>query len=96
VRKRWIQDREGNLIPAEEYQRPADAGFFVIPDIQPYKSMCDGTMITSRSKHREHLKVHGVVEVGNDLDNAKRKPMTPPPGLKETIIRIANEKLRYK
>lgn len=38
----------------------------VMGDIQPYRSMITGEMITSRSQHREHLKAHGMVEVGND------------------------------
>ena len=43
---------------------------YVQPDIQPYKSMVDGSMITSRSQHRRHLKAHGCEEVGTD-DPAK-------------------------
>lgn len=35
-------------------------------DIQPYKSMVTGEMITSRSRHREHLRRHGLRELGND------------------------------
>ena len=38
----------------------------VIADIDPYVSMIDGSVITSRSKHREHLQAHGCVEVGNE------------------------------
>ena len=37
-------------------------------DIKPYKSMITGEEIKSRSQHREHLKKHGCVEVGNDTD----------------------------
>lgn len=38
----------------------------VINDIQPYKSMQTGEMITSRSTHRNHLKQHGLIEIGNE------------------------------
>jgi len=38
----------------------------IIPDIQPYKSQIDGSMIESRTKHRSHLKQHGCIEVGNE------------------------------
>lgn len=38
----------------------------VMPDIKPYRSMLTGELITSRSRHREHLKEHGYEEVGND------------------------------
>lgn len=38
----------------------------VIKDIDPYISQIDGSVITSRSQHRDHLKAHGCVEVGNE------------------------------
>ena len=38
----------------------------VIKDIDPYVSQIDGSVITSRSQHRDHLKAHGCVEVGNE------------------------------
>ena len=38
----------------------------VMPDIKPYKSMATGEEIKSRSQHREHLKQHGLVEIGNE------------------------------
>lgn len=66
---------------------------FVAGDLQPYQSMVDGSMITSRSQHRSHLKQHGLVEVGNETQHLKAKPMTPPPGLKETLIDVVNSKL---
>jgi hypothetical protein len=45
----------------------------VMSDIQPYRSMIDGSLITSRSQHRAHLKAHGCVEVGNE-PMAPKKP----------------------
>lgn len=65
---------------------------YVAGDIQPYRSMIDGSIIESRSRHREHLKAHGCFEVGNE--KLSSKPLTAPPGLKETLIQVANEKLR--
>lgn len=38
----------------------------IIPDIHPYKSMVTGEMIMSRSTHRNHMKDHNVIEVGNE------------------------------
>lgn len=46
---------------------------YVVADIQPYRSMIDGTMITSRSQHREHLKAHNCFEVGNETKYLKGK-----------------------
>jgi hypothetical protein len=37
-----------------------------VRDIGEYKSPIDGTVITSRSAHRDHLKTHDVIEVGNE------------------------------
>ena len=37
-----------------------------MPDIKPYKSMLTGEIVNSRSRHREHLRERGYVEVGND------------------------------
>lgn len=45
----------------------------IIRDIGEYQSPLDGTMITSRSAHREHVRRHDVVEVGNE----KIGSMTP-------------------
>lgn len=38
----------------------------VVADIQPYQSQLTGEMISSRSQHRDHLKSHGCIEVGNE------------------------------
>jgi len=94
---RYIQDPiTHELIPADQYAPCTESSITVMGDIQPYKSMIDGTIITSRSKHREHLRAHGCIEVGNDssVNNPHRKPLDSPKGLKETLIRVANEKLR--
>ena len=45
--------------------------FNVIRDIDPYKSMITGEMIDSRSKHREHLRKHNCIEVGNEKMETK-------------------------
>ncbi len=46
----------------------------VIRDIEPYKSMINGEMITSRSRHRDHLRAHGCIEVGNEVKAAMKRP----------------------
>jgi hypothetical protein len=38
----------------------------VLNDIQPYRSMQTGEMITSRSTHKAHLRQHGLIEIGNE------------------------------
>lgn len=56
----------------EKGAEPASEGVMVMPDIEPYQSMIDGSMITSRSEHRAHLKQHGCVEVGNEAHTIAR------------------------
>lgn len=63
---RYIQHPETNeLIPADEYIRPKRNAHYIMPDISPYDSIITGEKITSRSWHREHLKRHNCVEVGD-------------------------------
>ena len=67
MRKSWIYI-EGVAI---EKTVIAPKHHYVMPDIQPYQSMADGSMITSRSKHREHLRAHNCFEVGNEKMESK-------------------------
>lgn len=93
MRHRYIQDRDGRLIEVTENYKPEPrkTSYQVMPDIQPYKSMVDGTIINSRSRHREHLRDHGCVEIGNDSSlNHEPRPLKSPPGLKDALIRSAN------
>lgn len=93
TRRSWIQDPVTHkLIPKEEYESPPEAGFFVMGDINPYKSMVTGEMIQGRAQHREHLRRHDVVEVGNDFDKRPQKRPEPPKGLKETLIQVLNSR----
>lgn len=67
MRQRYIQDPVSlRLVPAEEYRGPGVQTHMVIGDIQPYKSMATGEMIMGRAQHREHLKQHRLIEVGNE------------------------------
>jgi len=38
---------------------------YLMPDKQPYLSPLDGSYVTSRSTHREHMRKHGVIEAGD-------------------------------
>ena len=102
MRKRYVY-RDGEMVEVGADYQPElrQSSWQVMPDIKPYQSMIDGREITSRSRHREHLKAHGCVEVGNEtkhLMNTQRGngPLTPPPGLKQQIAEIAAEKLRRR
>ena len=102
MRYRWVYGDDGHIVAQfeddrcvyvdESFKTPAALSFQVMPDIQPYRSMIDGSVISSRSRHREHLRAHGCVEVGNDSSLYRPpKPLESPPGLKEKIIRAVNE-----
>lgn len=57
----------------KEKQQKVILGCYLVNDIEPYQSMIDGTMITSRSQHRAHLKEHGATELGNELAYMERR-----------------------
>jgi hypothetical protein len=68
------------------------------PDIQPYQSQIDGSWITSRSKHRNHLKEHRCIEVGNDVPMQHKTleiSRESQEQRKRAIAEIAYAKLRY-
>jgi tRNA U34 5-carboxymethylaminomethyl modifying enzyme MnmG/GidA len=75
-----------------ERKRGKDGRYhYIIPDIQPYKSMIDGRMITSRSEHRLHLKANNCIEVGNE-DPAQHVKREQPKNTRLEVLRhqIAN------
>lgn len=95
----YIQDKEtGKFIPAHEWEAKygtnsrGKTSWQVMPDISPYKSIIDGREISSRSRHRAHLKENGCIEVGNE----KQTPNTIPevPNLKADIVESC-KKLGY-
>lgn len=88
----------GELIEVgQDYTPEPRSDIHIMGDIKPYQSMIDGSWITSRSKHREHLRAHDCVEIGNDSSlHRKPQPLHSPPGLKQTLIEVANEKLRRR
>ncbi len=73
MRKSYVQI-DGVLY--EKGTEPTSEAPLVMPDIKPYKSMINGEMITSRSRHREHLKAHGCQELGNEPLKYLDKPYT--------------------
>lgn len=81
----------------KQMQRIITAPSMVMDDIAPYRSMVTGEMITSRARHREHLRDHGMTEVGNEtkyLNN--RKVPALPSGVKEALIRATFDEYRKR
>ena len=96
VRGKFIFDEEKKeFVPADEFVRGGSgATHYVMGDLQPYKSMVTGEMIMGRAQHRDHLRQHNVIEVGNEVKYiSQRKEVKPPPGLKRTIAEIVNSRL---
>lgn len=57
---------------------PERRGLYVVPDIKPYVSPLDGSFVGGRRQHRDHMRAHGVIEVGNEKPTrAKYKPLPP-------------------
>ena len=92
MKRRYVQIKGELVEVGNDWTAEPRHEYHVMPDIKSYKSMIDGSEITSRSKHREHLRANQCVEVGNDSSLwRKPKPLSSPPGLKEKIIRAVNQ-----
>ena len=69
----------------------------VMSDIEGYVSQVDGSWIKSRSHHRNHLKQHRMIELGNDVP-MQHKPIEfsrkSNEARKRQIAEMAYEKLR--
>ncbi len=95
TRGSFVQDpKTGKLVPKDEYIDESIPAPYVIGDIQPYKSMQTGEMITSRSHHRTHLRQHGLIEIGNEVKAAmtQHRPKDDREGRRRTIAEVLNAK----
>ena len=62
MRKTYVI-REGKLAPKHEVRSSAHN---VIGDIEPYESVITGERIGGRRQHKDHLRDHSCIEVGNE------------------------------
>jgi len=96
VRGSWVWDNaQGKMVDKNEYVREEVNAPVVLGDIQPYRSMATGEMITSRSTHRNHLKQHGLIEVGNETKHLEKPQPKADNRLKEQIASEVYAKLKY-
>lgn len=65
----WVY-RDGKLVEKTGDVSRGTSGLQIVPDIQPYRSMITGERISSRSRHRDHLRDHDCIEVGNEKMSA--------------------------
>lgn len=70
------------------------SGIQIIKDIEPYKAigLPGAPVITSRKHHRDALRAHGLIEVGNE--KIKQQYQAPPPPSDD--IKRAMDRLGYK
>lgn len=63
----------------------------VMEDMKPYRSPLDGSIVSSRAEHRNHMRKHDVIEVGNEkLTRPMQKPYDSG-NLKQDIARAIEE-----
>lgn len=48
------------------FHSQGSSGIQVVKDIEPYRSVITKEIIGGRKQHRDHLKAHGCIEVGNE------------------------------
>lgn len=97
--KKLVEIQDGRVVWAsEEYTEAQEPNApMVMGDIPAYQSQIDGSMITSRGQHRNHLRQHNCIEIGNETQFLNKPPpkLKSPDGLKEMLIHQAHQKLRY-
>jgi hypothetical protein len=59
--------RNGEFVEKSKAPPPETKSVHVISDVQPFISPIDRSLISSRSQIREHERIHGVKQVGNDI-----------------------------
>ena len=87
----WVWDADQQkIVPKDEYYARKYAkreSTQVMRDLQPYRATTTGKMIDGRAAHREHLKKHGLQELGNEYKAASERVKTPMPPVEHTIQR---------
>ena len=59
-------------------------------DIPAYKSMVTGEMIEGRKAHREHLKRHALIEIGNENVKPASQPKPHDDSIKRRLHEVIN------
>jgi hypothetical protein len=84
---------------AEKQENKRREASMVMSDIEGYVSQVDGTWIKSRSHHRDHLKQHRMIELGNDVPMNHKPPEVSKKSQearKRQIAELAYAKLNYR
>lgn len=97
MRRRWIYPvgREPFEVD-EDYAPEPKADYHVMPDVKPHKNMLTGEIVNSRSRHREILRDHDMIEIGNEMKHLnKGRTGELPSGVKDDLVRLVNEKWKH-
>lgn len=63
----------------------------VMRDVEPYRSVITREVIAGRAQHREHLRTHGCIEIGNEMPRPERAPLPPLKGVLEQALQASPE-----
>jgi len=77
MKKTYVYDKKtGRMTEAKRGVPTERDGPYIIGDIKPYQVVGPehGKWITSRSQHREYLRKHNLIEVGNERKYFDGKP----------------------
>jgi hypothetical protein len=77
MRKTYRYDKKlGRMVEIKRGAEGNRNGPYIMGDIEPYQAVGpeQGKWITSRSQHREYLRKHGLIEVGNERKYFDGKP----------------------
>ena len=92
ARKSFVQiktDDGYKLVPKEErHLWRENKSASILPDMKPMKSPIDGEIISSRSAYRNHMRKHGVIDVGNEKLKPAKKQYRPDDGLRRTLYNL--------
>lgn len=57
--------------------RPKPVAPMIMRDVEPYRSVITQEVIGGRRQHREHLRQHNCIEVGNEMPRMAQTPLPP-------------------
>jgi hypothetical protein len=92
-----LEEAKRSWLEKQENKRRETA--MVMSDIDGYTSQVDGTWIKSRSHHRDHLKQHRMIELGNDVPMQRKEAeisTKSQEARKRQIAELAYAKLNYR
>lgn len=89
ARKSYVQVKtpEGYKLveKSEAYKFRSNKSATIMPDMKEMISPIDGEVITSRSAYRNHMKKHGVIDVGNEKLTRKKRTYDPGDSIKKEL-----------